>query len=203
MVEKSLAILDRWIVALIAIAALVVGAVILVVAMDWRSPVDMAPSGWLRDQLVTIDSFTGRDQKITVICTLIGGGIALALLLAQFTPLFTRRREPMTYNAHGSRVNLDKRSLSRLVEDAVRSAPNVQDVDAHVKQTPRGIMVRTRAKVDPGSNIQQVSNDISDNIRQVLSNQAGVAVAGVDLNLAIGKEKQTGRWHLPGMARRH
>lgn len=206
MLAKTINIIDRWIVLVLAAAAVAAGVIILMVAADWRSPADIAPSGWFRDQLTTIDNLTGRDRNLAITGTLIGGGVALLLLLMQFVPLLSRGKKPATQDAQGNRVKVDRRSLEKLVNQAAADTPNVYKAHSRIKETDRGVLVKTRAEVDPSSNISQVSSELSDNIRHALQSRGGVTVAGVDLKLELGKsreEREHSRWHLPFQTNRH
>jgi hypothetical protein len=175
-------VFNRLLVALLALGTLAAAVVIFLVAGEIAGPGDLAPDGWLRDQLQEIDEL-GGDRKTATIASVIGAGaVAAVLLVLETLPLFTREKV-MVADAAGKDFGISGDSIRLLIERAGSEIEGVTGVTPSFRRTSEGLRITCRARLAPSANMPEVGSQLQDKAKAAVEGMAGVKVSDVRVKL--------------------
>lgn len=175
-------IFNRLLLAVLALGMLAAAVVIFLVAGEIASPGDLAPDGWLRDQLREIDEL-GGDRKTTTLASVAAAGVVAVVLLAlEPLPLFTMERMVVA-DAAGKGFGIYGDSIRALIERAGSEIQGVTGVTSSFRKTPEGLRISCRVRLAPSANMPEVGSQLQDKAKAAVEGMAGVKVAEIRLKL--------------------
>ena len=184
--------MNRWnqiVVSLVAVFLLVAAIVILLVTVEAIDP-DFLPGGstgdaWFYEQLRGVRGFSGGDQAVTIVVTVLVAFVMLAVILLEFMP--NRRRETLGISiTQEGMLTVDANSVQLLTERTGIINRNVSSIRCRlvVKRGPSGggpasIVILCYPRVILGSNLPEVRDDLQTRIKQVVEQLTGLIVLQV------------------------
>jgi hypothetical protein len=148
-------------------------------------PLSSVPFGpYIADWLgaISVADPTMKLQVSLGIIALVGG--AIFLLVLELTPRAHFERILIT-RGRGRAMSIDRASVQRLVEQAVREVPHVKHFKAAVRPGRKGVRLKCRAQVLAGVNLVELGDDLEARISARVKEGTGLAVAHCDLKIKL------------------
>lgn len=175
-------IFNRLLVSVLAVGMLVAAVAIFLVAGEMAGATDLAPGGWLRDQLREIDELRGDRKSATIASVALAGVVAVLLLALESRPLFTVERVVAT-DAAGKDFAIYGDSIKILIEQAGTDIAGVTDVTSSFRKSPDGLRISCRVSLARSANMHEVGSQLQERVKATVERMAGVKVAEVRLKL--------------------
>jgi hypothetical protein len=175
-------IFNRPLVAVLALGTLTAAVVVFLVAGEIASPGDLAPHGWLQDQLREIDELGGGRTTATIASVVAAGVVAIVLLVLEPLPLLTTERLVVA-DAAGKDFGIYGDSIKLLIEGAGKEIEGVTGVTPSFRKTAEGLRITCRARLAPSANMPEVGTRLQDKVKAAVEGLAGVRVAEVRVKL--------------------
>ena len=148
-------------------------------------PLSSVPFGpYLADWLgaISVADPTTKLQVSLGIIALVGGSIFLLVL--ELTPRAAFERILIT-RGRGRAMSIDRASVQRLVEQAVREVSQVKHFKAAVRPARKGVRLTCRAQVLAGVNLVELGDDLERRIAARVKEGTGLAVTHCDLKIKL------------------
>ena len=180
---------NRITASLAATFMLVAAIVTLLVTVEAVSP-DFLPGGtagdaWFYEQLRGVRDFSGGEQAITIVVTVIIALAMLALISIEFMPSERRRSLGISLTQEGA-LTVDTDSVRFLTERTGIINRNVSSIRCRlvVKKrasggVPASIIILCYPRVVMGSNLAEIRDDLQTRIKQVVEQLTGLTVLKV------------------------
>jgi len=109
--------------------------------------------------------------------------LALVVLIAELTPPARDKKLTIKEDDLG-RVTVSQNGLRRLVDREAALVPGVMEARSELDESKQGLRVKSRVSVDPGSDLQQLTDQVRDRIKGALERHFGrVAEVAVDAQI--------------------
>ena len=177
--------LNRFIVLVVALLAVLVGVLTLLVAIDALDPEEI-PGDLLVAELEDVAHSTGSDLQANV-----GFGIALVVgglffLMLELKPLGTGPRMVLVSAGEEGVVRIAHESIRELVERTGRGHRSVRGLKCRVRVTSGGLRIRCLVTLNMGSDIPKVSSELQESVDDVVERLTGLSVLDVAVRAKYG-----------------
>ena len=172
-------VFNRVVVSLIALALLAGGVVMLLTITGALGPGQVL-RGSLSDQLTSIAATEGASWWTNI-------GIAIGLVVVGLVLLWLELIRPLTakpkmvllsHEAEGS-ASIALHSIRELAERTVQQHLNVRQAHCRIRQTSRGLRVRSTVMLDTSSDVPRISTEIRNSVKEELERLIGLPVSDV------------------------
>ena len=190
--------MDRWnrvAISLVALLVLVGAVVTVLVATEAVDP-DFLPGGseettseaWFYDQLKGVADFSGSDQAVAIVVTIVVGLAMVPLLWLQARPILRKRQSlPVSTTERGA-FTVEADSVKLLAEKVGASNRNVSSLKCRLRvrrRTPAGgpasIVIECCPRVVLGSNVPEIRDDLQTRIKESVEQLTGLTVLRVNV----------------------
>jgi len=174
------AVANRVIIVVVALAALA-GAVVTLLVSVGASPPDLLPHGWFETQLKTVADASGAAAVgIMAVCVVIILAM-IAILVVESAPL----RRPMALLISSTEqgvTTIDEESICVLCERTSAGIHSVHAVKCHIRERPGGLLIVCRPTAIMGSNLLELGPELQQRIKEAVEELTGLPVAQVDVS---------------------
>ena len=163
---------NRIVIVLLCLA-LITGAVS-AIALAWT--IDADTIAWARDAVDWVDENNADFEKaiFSAVAASIGF-LALLVLLIELTPKSSG--EVRVSDLQAGNAVLSTSAIGQRIEEAVRGVPHVSEVRTYVKAKRKGVAVALDLSVDSEADLAEVTEQVSQTVREVLANRIHIALA--------------------------
>lgn len=171
---------------LLALAVIVASIAVLIVAVGWFSPGQVAVTPWMRDQLQLFTNLSGDAWARTVS---ISGALIFVGLIVLIIDLIPGPRQPsqliVSQDGLGV-VRIRRDSVTDLVNWEAATIPGVRETESHTDEDAGSLLIRCRVSLGPDANATEVAETLQARIKAAVEHHVGRAVSqvAVDTQLA-------------------
>jgi uncharacterized alkaline shock family protein YloU len=172
---------NRIVVLATAALALVCAVAALLVTADVLEPT-IAPAGWLRDGMRSLDRETSDDRNMAMAIAAAAALGSLALLALELRPLWHKERYVLV-DAGGKSFELNPKAIEHIVEREGSRVRGVQAVRPQLKRNGSGLEIDINATVRPAAELPGTKQTLETRVRQAVEQMTGLPVSNVNVRM--------------------
>lgn len=177
----------NWLLTLLLALAVVVSSIaVLIVALGWFTPNQVAPTPWMREQLRIFTNLSGGawERAVAISAALIF--IGLIVLIFDLIPGPREPSQIIVSQDSLGRVRIRRDSVSDIVNWEAATMPEVREAESQVGENSDGLMIHCRVSLLPEANATEVASALQTRVKEAVEHHVGRAVerVAVDTQLA-------------------
>lgn len=178
-------VLNRILMIVLCLAALVAGIIILLLLGGFVAPVQVSPQSILLRQWSFFTHLNGSDATAAAIVGIVLILVGLVLLIVELLP---GRRVPAQFVVRSDglgQVTVARTSVRDLISHEAITIPGVVETRQSVEEGPKGLSVHIRASLAPEVVAPEVGLTLQEHVREALQRHIGLPVATVQVATQI------------------
>lgn len=176
----------NWLlVLLLALAVIVASIAVLIVAVGWFTPDQVAVTPWMRDQLGLFTNLSGSAWARTVS---ISGALIFVGLAVLVFDLIPGRRQPsqliVSQDGRGT-VRIRRDSISDLVNFEAATIPGIMESESQAEEDEGSLAIHSRVSVGPDVNATEIAETLQERVKSAVEHHIGRRVSQVTVDTQL------------------